>query len=118
MKRLVAACCAVIALSACQGTPIGDAMIGEEKLAQMDDQYCQSIGAGPKTQAYAQCRMMKTAQREQSHQQARQRAAGFAAVGASMQQNAATTYRPVTCTTTPRSTFVGGAPSSYSTSCY
>ncbi|RAS13558.1 hypothetical protein [Ensifer adhaerens] len=118
MKRLVAAFCAAISLSTCQGTPIGDAMIGDEKLAQMDDQYCRSIGEAPQTQAYAQCRMMKTAQREQSHQQAYQRAAGFAAAGASMQQSAASTYRPVNCTTTPRSTFVGGNPSSYSTTCY
>ena len=117
MKRLVAAFCAALSLSACQGTPIGDAMIGEEKLAQMDDKYCQSIGAGPKTQSYAQCRMMKTMQREQSHQQDRQRAAGFAAAGAAMQPSMST-YRPVNCTTTPRSTFVGGTPSSYSTSCY
>lgn len=117
MKRMVAALFAGLLLSACQGTPIGDAMIGEEKLAQMDEQYCQSIGAGPKTQAYAQCRMMKTAQREQSHQLARQRAAGFAAAGAAMQPSTST-YRQVNCTTTPRSTFVVGTPSSYSTSCY
>lgn len=118
MNRVVAAALAAISLSACQGTPIGDAMIGEGKLAQMDDQYCQSIGAAPKSQAYVQCRMFKTAQREEGHRQAFRRAgAGFAAAGASMQQ-AAAYNRPVNCTTTPRSTFVGGAPSSYSTSCY
>lgn len=116
MKRLFLL--GALVLAGCQGTPVGDAMIGKEKLAQMDDEYCQSIGARPKSDAYVQCRMFKTSQREQSHRAAFARAgAGMQAAGASMQGN---TYirRPVNCTTTPRSTFVGGTPSSYSTSCY
>jgi hypothetical protein len=50
MKRLLVV--AAVLLVGCQGTPIGDAMIGKEKLAQMDDEYCQSIGATPKSDAY------------------------------------------------------------------
>lgn len=117
MKRVLLLV-ALAALAGCQGTPIGDAMIGEGKLAQMDDQYCQSIGARPKTDAYVQCRMFKTSQRDASHQAAFRRAgAGLQAAGASMQQNAYAN-RTVNCTTTPQSTFVGGTPSSYRTSCY
>jgi hypothetical protein len=118
MKRMVAAALAALSLSACQGTPIGDAMIGEGKLAQMDDQYCQSIGAAPKSQAYVQCRMFRTGQREESHRQAFQRAgAGFAAAGANMQQSAAS-YRPTNCTYTPVSTWVGGPVRQVNASCY
>ena len=41
---LLAACL----LAGCAGTPVGDALIGPEKLAQQDDAYCRSIGAaGP-----------------------------------------------------------------------
>lgn len=108
----------VLALTGCQGTPIGDAMIGKEKLAEMDDQYCQSIGAKKGSDIYVQCRMAKTAERDSNHQRAFARAgAGFAGAGASLRQNAYNN-RPVSCTTTPQSTFVGGTPSSYRTSCY
>ncbi|MEH3109029.1 MAG: hypothetical protein PGN22_02860 [Agrobacterium cavarae] len=106
------------ALAGCQGTPIGDAMIGKEKLAEMDDQYCQSIGAKKGTDVYVQCRMVRTSERSANHQRAFARAgAGFEGAGASLRQNAYNN-RPVSCTTTPQSTFVGGAPSSYRTSCY
>jgi hypothetical protein len=116
MKRFLVV--AAVLLVGCQGTPIGDAMIGKEKLAQMDDEYCQSIGARPKSDAYVQCRMFRTAERGQSHRAAFARAgAGMQAAGASMQRNAYAN-RTLRCTTTPRSTFVGGTPSSYSTSCY
>jgi len=99
MKVLLFAAAAVISLSACQGTPVGDAMIGKEKLAQMDDEYCRSIGAKPGSTPYMQCRMFKTDQRERNHRSAYQRAAaGFAGAGQSygnaMQQNA---NRRVTC---------------------
>ncbi|WP_210168462.1 hypothetical protein [Rhizobium sp. Leaf384] len=93
-------------------------MIGKERLAAMDDQYCRSIGAAPGSPTYAQCRMFKTSERSQSHQAAFRRAgAGLSATGAQMQNNAIAN-RPVNCTTTPRSTFVGGQSSSYSMSCY
>jgi hypothetical protein len=118
MKRVVAAAFAALSLTACQGTPIGDAMIGEEKLAQMDDQYCQSIGATPKSQAYVQCRMFRTGQRQESHRQAFQRAgASFAAAGANMQRTAAAN-RPINCTSTPTSTWVGGPVRQVNTTCY
>lgn len=106
------------ALAGCQGTPIGDAMIGKEKLAEMDDQYCQSIGAKKGTDVYVQCRMVRTSERDASHQRAFARAAaGFAVAGASLRQSAYNN-RSLNCTTTPQSTFVGGTPSSYRTSCY
>lgn len=93
-------------------------MIGEGKLAYMDDQYCQSIGAKPKSDTYVQCRMMRTAQREESHQRAYQRAAGFGAYGAASMQQNATTYRPTNCTYTPVSTWVGGPVRQVNTACY
>lgn len=89
-----------IALTGCQGTPIGDAMIGKEKLAEMDDQYCQSIGARPASDAYIQCRLVKDTERQRNHQAAYRRAgAGLSAAGASMQNNAAMN-RQVNCTST------------------
>ena len=116
MKRIVLL--VLLALIGCQGTPIGDAMIGKEKLAAMDDQYCQAIGAKKGTDVYVQCRMAKTAERDAGHQRAFARAgAGFAGAGASLRQNAYNN-RTVNCTTSPQSTFVGGGPSSYRTSCY
>lgn len=106
MRRLLLAAGAAILLAGCQGTPIGDAMIGDEKLAAMDDEYCQSIGAKPGSDAYVQCRMFKTGERQEGHRQAYRRAAGgLAATGASMQR------RPVNCTSAP----IG---SSVSTTCY
>lgn len=85
-------------LAGCQGTPIGDAMIGKEKLAQMDDQYCQSIGARKGSDAYIQCRLTKDTERERNHQAAYRRAgAGLAAAGASMQTSAAVN-RQINCT--------------------
>lgn len=117
MKRVLILC-VVAALSSCQGTPIGDAVIGKEKLAQMDDQYCQSIGAKPGTDGYTQCRMFKTSERQRGHQLAFQRAgAGLSAVGANM-QNSAYVARPVNCTSTPTSTWVGGPVRQVNTRCY
>lgn len=117
-KMRITALSLLAILCGCQGTPIGDAMIGKEKLAAMDDQYCQSIGAKKGSDIYVQCRMAKTAQRDAGHQRAFQNAgAGLAATGANMQRNAYNN-RTVNCTTTPQSTFVGGTPSSYRTSCY
>ena len=116
MKRLVLVC-ALVGLAGCQGTPIGDAMIGPEKLAQMDDQYCRSIGAAPGSPSYVQCRMFKTSEREQNHRAAFARAgAGLRATGASMQNNAIAN-RPVTCTSTTSGTFVG-RPTQLNTTCY
>lgn len=116
MKLLVAVA-AVLVLSGCQGTPIGDAMIGKEKLAAMDDEYCRSIGASPGTNGYLQCRMFKTSQREQGHQAAYQRAgASLAATGANMQSTAAAN-RPVHCTSTASGTLVG-RPTQVNTTCY
>lgn len=116
MKPFIAIAAAVL-LSGCQGTPIGDAMIGPEKLAQMDDQYCRSIGAAPGSQPYIQCRMFKTSEREQSHRAAFARAgAGLQATGAQMQNNAMAS-RPVTCTSTTSGTFVG-RPTQLNTTCY
>lgn len=109
--------CAIAALSGCQGTPIGDAMIGNEKLARMDDQYCQSIGAKPGTDGYTQCRMFKTSERDRSHQLAFQRAGmGLSAAGASM-QNTAYTPQTINCTSTPVSTWVGGPARQVNTRC-
>lgn len=88
----------IIILTGCQGTPVGDAMIGKQKLAQMDDQYCRSIGAKPSSPEYVQCREFKTAQRDQSHQLAFQRAAaGLRYTGQSMQTNA-NIHRSIDCT--------------------
>lgn len=109
---------AVAALTGCQGTPIGDAMIGKEKLAEMDSAYCQSIGATKGSDTYMQCRMFKDAERQRNHQAAFQRAgAGLSAAGRSMQQNAAMN-RPVNCTSQPSSSWVGGPVSSVRTTCY
>jgi hypothetical protein len=117
MKRLFAVA-TLLALTGCQGTPIGDAMIGPEKLAQMDDQYCRSIGAAPGTAPYMQCRMHKTAERNQSHQAAfRTAGAGLQATGAQMQNNAMA-RRPINCTSTGTSTFVGGPVRQVNTTCY
>jgi len=52
-------------LSACAGSPVGDAIAGPEKLAQQDDAYCRSIGA--QGDAYTNCRMFMTHQRDQRH---------------------------------------------------
>lgn len=99
---------ALLALAGCQGTPIGDAMIGKEKLAAMDDEYCRSIGATPRTDTYAQCRMFRSAQRERSHQAAYQRAsASMASTSASFNRAAANTTaanRTVTCQNVPAPT--------------
>lgn len=115
MKLRVVAALAALSLAGCQGTPIGDAVIGPEKLAQMDDQYCQSIGAKPGSSVYVQCRMGRTSQRDASHQQAFQRAgAGLSAAGASMQGGYA---RNVSCTSTPTSTWVGGPVRQVNTTC-
>ncbi len=95
----VAVSCLVL-LTGCQGTPIGDAMTGPEKLAEQDDAYCKSIGTKPGSNPYIQCRMFKTAQREENHRQAFARAgASMSAAGAQMQANAAMN-RPVNCTST------------------
>lgn len=92
-------------------------MIGKEKLAQMDDDYCRSIGGKPGTDSYMQCRMFKTSQRDAGHQMAFRRAgAGLAGVGASMQANAAY-QRPVTCTSTGSGTFVNGPVTQVRTTC-
>ncbi|MGN7962190.1 hypothetical protein [Brucella sp. 22210] len=108
MKSILILASSLIVLAGCQGTPIGDAMIGKEKLAAMDDSYCKSIGAAPNTNAYVQCRMFKTAQREQSHQRAYSRAsASLANTGNQMQANARNQQlinamnKPVTCTRVP-----------------
>lgn len=115
MRRIIIA--ALLALGGCQGTPIGDAMIGKEKLAAMDDSYCRSIGAAPGSTAYMQCRVYKTSERNQNHQAAFQRAgASMAATGANMQNNAIAN-RPINCTSTASGTFVG-RPTQVSTTCY
>lgn len=116
MKR-IGAFALLIALAGCQGTPIGDAMVGKEKLAAMDDDYCRSIGAAPGTPSYTQCRIYKTSERNQNHQAAFQRAgAGMAATGANMQNNAMAA-RPINCTSTTSGTFVG-RPTQLNTTCY
>lgn len=117
MRLWVVGVVGMLVVTGCQGTPVGDAMIGSEKLSQMDDQYCQSIGAKPKTDAYVQCRMFKTSQRDQSHQLAFQRAAaGLQATGAQMQQNAYAN-RPINCTSTATGTWVGTI-NRVNTTCY
>lgn len=113
----IAVVLSVVVLAGCQGTPVGDAMIGKEKLAAMDDDYCRSIGAIPGSNPYIQCRMFRTAERNRSHQAAFQRAgASMAATGAAMQNNAIAN-RPVNCTSTASGTFVG-RPTQVNTTCY
>jgi hypothetical protein len=59
-------------LSACAGSPVGDAIAGPEKLAQQDDAYCVSIGAQLGTPAYTDCRLRMTQMRENKHNVVRQ----------------------------------------------
>lgn len=119
MKRFSIATLALLpVLTGCKGTPVGDAIIGQKKLAAMDDQYCRSIGAKPGSDAYVQCRMFQTTQREQSHRLAFQHAGvGLQNIGANMQMQAAMN-RPRSCTTTASSTFVNGTPTRFDTTCY
>lgn len=63
-------------LGGCAGSIVGDAMAGPERLAQRDNDYCQSIGALPGTQAYMSCRMQQDQLRESHHSR------GAAMVGA------------------------------------
>lgn len=91
MKRVLLLI-AAIGLAGCQGTPIGDAMIGKERLAEMDSEYCQSIGATKGSATYTQCRLIKDTERQRNHQEAYRRAGtGLSQAGANMQAN-----RPVT----------------------
>ena len=63
--RKMLALLAVCLLAGCAGTPVGDALIGPEKLAQQDDAYCRSIGAvGPN---YTNCRLFMTKDRADRH---------------------------------------------------
>lgn len=65
---------ALVLLSGCAGSVVGDAIKGPEKLAQEDDAYCRSIGAtGPD---YTNCRLLMTQRRDNKHGRALDRAAG------------------------------------------
>ena len=93
--RKTLALLAVCLLAGCAGTPVGDALIGPEKLAQQDDAYCRSIGAvGPN---YTNCRLFMTKDRADRHTAAINSAAdSFQRAGDSFQR----TGPNVTCTTT------------------
>lgn len=126
MKRLVAACCAVVVLAACQTKQVDEMSYAEQgKLAAEIEKRCADQGYPRGSKQFEPCIRHEVNREVATRQNAKQSAdrarlalaAGLAGAGQGM-QNSAATYRPVNCTTTPRSTFVGGAPSSYSTSCY
>lgn len=58
---------ALVCLSSCQGSVVGDALAGNEGLAKQDDAYCRSIGATPGKDIYVQCRLVATQNRQNRH---------------------------------------------------
>ncbi len=58
---------ALLVLSGCAGSPVGDALAGPEKLAAQDDSYCQSIGLKFGSNEYANCRLIQSEQRDRRH---------------------------------------------------
>jgi hypothetical protein len=92
-------------VAGCAGSPIADAIVGPEKLAQQDDAYCRSIGA--RGSDYTACRLFMTKQRDDRHTAARMAIGdAFQSAGEAMQRN-----RQTTCTTTGPYTY-------RSTTCY
>jgi hypothetical protein len=89
--KLFAALVSSACLVGCAGSPVGDAIAGPERLAARDDATCQSYGAAPGSDAYAQCRMMTANNRHAGHQAAYNRAA----VGMAMASQPAPAPQPV-----------------------
>jgi hypothetical protein len=65
--RVIAALIGALTLGGCAGSPVGDAIAGPAKLAQVDDAYCRSIGVEADTPGYANCRQTLTQNRDEYH---------------------------------------------------
>ena len=84
-------------VAGCAGSPIADAIVGPEKLAQQDDTYCRSIGATGSD--YTTCRLFMTKQRADRHTAALNGLAeGLQAAGDSFSRNGQ--RNSTTCVTT------------------
>ena len=106
---------AVVLVTAALGGCITKAIQEKEtsEAGPKHDAYCQSIGAKPGTDTYAQCRltMLSQLRTDQAETRARLSAAGDAviAAGAQIQANAAAqaaANRPVNCTSVRTGNFV------------
>jgi len=117
MKRLIVPMISLLVLVA--GCQTEAPATGEtaKKLAAS----CTGYGFKPGTQEHAMCVYQLDQQRIAGNRN-RRMAVGMAmaGMGAGMQRNAAmmSANRPVNCTSTPNSTWVGGPASSVSTTCY
>jgi hypothetical protein len=100
--KLFAALFASACLVGCAGSPVGDAIAGPERLAVRDDATCQSYGAAPGSDAYAQCRMMTANNRHAGHQAAYNRAA----IGMAMASQPAPVAQPVQWINPPPQTVI------------
>jgi len=129
MKRLLVIA-AMVALVGCTKTVEEMSYKERNELAKKIAAICDGQGLKPGSPQSAQCVTAEVQREVYSRRQARVRednarmalAAGMQGMSNTYRANAAVysqpTYRPITCTTTPRSTFVGGTPTSYQTSCY
>lgn len=126
MKRLVAAFCAALSLSACQTKQVDEMSYSEQgKLAAEIEKRCADQGYPRGAKQFEPCIRHEVNREVASRQNAKQNAdrarlalaAGLAGAGEGM-QNSAAANRPINCTSTPSSTFVGGAPTRVNTTCY
>ena len=126
MKRLVAACCAVVVLAACQTKQVDEMSYAEQgKLAADIEKRCASQGYPRGSKQFQPCIRHEVNREVALRQNAKLKAdqarlalaAGLSGAGEGMQSSAAAN-RPINCTSTPSSTFVGGAPTRVNTTCY
>jgi hypothetical protein len=116
--RLISVLFVTIALGACQGSLVGDALSGDQTLGAQEDAYCKSIGATFGTDEYVSCRMMRSQQREDRHAVAR---AGLKQSLSNLGKPASSAPSPqinqrITCTTRNLSASTMSAPN-YVTTC-
>ncbi|ASP84173.1 hypothetical protein CDO26_05850 [Sinorhizobium meliloti] len=126
MNRVVAAALAAILLSACQTQQVDEMSYADQgKLAAAIEKRCTDQGYPRGSAQFVPC-IKHEVNREVAIRQNAQAdaersrlafASGMSAMGQGMQQSAAT-YRPVNCTSTPTSTWVGGPVRQVNTTCY
>lgn len=129
MRRLISCLFAVAALAGCQSKQIEEMSYTERNdLAKQIAQRCADQGFADRHPQQDACIKAEVDREVSMRRNAQVRAEnarialanGMGAMSNSYNNQAAAynANRPMNCTTTPHSTFVGGTPSSYSTSCY
>ncbi|MDW9814924.1 hypothetical protein GOB25_07550 [Sinorhizobium meliloti] len=129
MKRLVAAVFAVLSLAACQTQPVEEMSYAEQgKLAAQIEKRCTDQGYPRGSAQFAPCIKHEINRELAMRQNAQENAdrarlafaSGLSTMGQGMQNSAAAynASRPINCTSTPTSTWVGGPVRQVNTTCY